>query len=226
MNKYIKPVFLILLSCLVLVFATTILLFYIKFSNLLISNDIAEWGQAGDYFGGILNPVISLMSLLVLAYITLRISQIEHERARQNIAPLPDIIIDDYESILRIDLRNQGIGPMVVKKIVFKDLNTEDEYIFNFLPKMPPQIIRTWWNVKYNLIIPSQTSKTLLALRPMDTGILAPGENILESYKTWFELRPKVRDILKDVTIEIIYVDNIDLKKEIILIKTLEVFKN
>lgn len=35
-----------------------------------ISNNIAAWGNFGDYFGGILNPIISFSSLVLLGYLT------------------------------------------------------------------------------------------------------------------------------------------------------------
>lgn len=225
MNKIIKIIIYISLACLVLLLFTVVFIFYSKFSNHVLSEDISQWGQTGDYFGGILNPIISLMSLLVLGYITLRISQIEHERARQNIAPLPDILIDDYETHIRIDLRNHGIGPMIVKEIIFKDLNTEETQIFNLLPTMPQEFIRNWWNTNYNSIITSNSSKTLLSIRPMDTGMIEPGHKILKSFEIWNDMKPKIRGALKDITIVIKYVDNIDPKAELILTKTLDAFK-
>lgn len=225
MNKLIKVFFVILMVLLVILFSTTIIVFANKFWTNTTSGNIEQWGQTGDYFGGILNPIISLMSLIVLSYLTLRVSEIEHERARQSIAPLPDIIVSDYQAYLRIDLRNQGLGPMLIKRINFKDLNTEEDLITKFLPKIPQEIISEWWDIRYDLIIPTHSNRTLLALRPMDTGIVNPGEKIFASYKTWGEFRPQVRNILKEITIEVIYVDNIDPTRKLTLTKKLDAFR-
>lgn len=40
-----------------------------------ISNDIQDWGSFGDYFGGLLNPIIGIASLVILGYISLLISR-------------------------------------------------------------------------------------------------------------------------------------------------------
>jgi hypothetical protein len=39
--------------------------FYFKLDST-ISNDTAVWGQLGDYFGGLLNPILSFISLVLL----------------------------------------------------------------------------------------------------------------------------------------------------------------
>lgn len=46
------------------------LFFWFNFKDQIISDDIADWGSYGDYFGGVLNPMISFFSLFFLAIIT------------------------------------------------------------------------------------------------------------------------------------------------------------
>ncbi|MCK0147767.1 hypothetical protein MWU78_19090 [Arenibacter sp. F26102] len=50
-------------------------LFVLQFKSYSISNSIAEWGSFGDYFGGILNPIISFASLVLLGYITVIVAK-------------------------------------------------------------------------------------------------------------------------------------------------------
>jgi hypothetical protein len=47
------------------VFISYIVNFYFKL-NYTISNDTAVWGQLGDYFGGLLNPILSFISVVLL----------------------------------------------------------------------------------------------------------------------------------------------------------------
>ena len=47
------------------VFISYIINFYFKL-NFTISNDTAVWGQLGDYFGGLLNPILSFISVVLL----------------------------------------------------------------------------------------------------------------------------------------------------------------
>ncbi|HHR6046647.1 TPA: hypothetical protein ACS70H_003610 [Providencia alcalifaciens] len=48
--------------CLVIIVGSYIF----NFNNSSISNDPSDWGVLGDYFGGVLNPLISLVTLLFL----------------------------------------------------------------------------------------------------------------------------------------------------------------
>jgi len=49
--------------------------YYNAFSKFPESTDPTVWGTFGDFFGGVLNPVIAFASLVVLAYISLQISK-------------------------------------------------------------------------------------------------------------------------------------------------------
>ena len=82
----IKPVnrFLWVISILtVLGIAFAIFKFFEFFGNTSYSYDIAQWGQFGDFFGGILNPFISLISLIILGYLTYIVNR---ESGNNNIA--------------------------------------------------------------------------------------------------------------------------------------------
>jgi uncharacterized membrane protein len=61
------------------------ILFFIKnFNNQIVSPEIEHWGMFGDFFGGVTNTIISFVSLIVLTYISIVISEIgseEHEKA-------------------------------------------------------------------------------------------------------------------------------------------------
>lgn len=46
-----------------------------QFNDYNISDNIALWGNFGDYFGGILNPIISFFSLFLLAYLTIIVAR-------------------------------------------------------------------------------------------------------------------------------------------------------
>jgi hypothetical protein len=54
---------------------TPIVFFILNFKSHIISENISDWGSFGDYFGGIINPIISLLNLIVLGYITYLIAK-------------------------------------------------------------------------------------------------------------------------------------------------------
>lgn len=47
--------------------ATLLTAFVLNFRKFDISNSVAEWGQFGDYLGGILNPIFGLISVVIIA---------------------------------------------------------------------------------------------------------------------------------------------------------------
>lgn len=88
-NKYI----IFSIVCCVLVFASYWYHFYIKL-NFKISDDTAVWGQLGDYFGGLLNPVLSFISIVLL----IKSLSLQHEA---NLSLISDSEINKKNEILR-----------------------------------------------------------------------------------------------------------------------------
>jgi hypothetical protein len=55
----------------------------LKFYNHSFSNNISDWGAMGDYFGGLLNPFISLFSLILLAKVSIEVAKIGSESNKE-----------------------------------------------------------------------------------------------------------------------------------------------
>lgn len=54
-----------------------------NFNTQEISTDISKWGAFGDYIGGILNTTISLLSLIILGYLTHIVSKQSNEKNKK-----------------------------------------------------------------------------------------------------------------------------------------------
>lgn len=54
---------------------TPVIIFIIYFKSSEISRNVSDWGSFGDYFGGMINPIISILNLIVLGYITYLIAK-------------------------------------------------------------------------------------------------------------------------------------------------------
>lgn len=80
-----------------------------------LTNDHDKWGQFGDYFGGMLNPVISLISLIVLAVVALIISRNEVEREKALLKSQRDI---EYHVLLANIRHNQY--PILLNEYILK----------------------------------------------------------------------------------------------------------
>ncbi len=79
-----------------------------------VSKDSTEWGQFGDYIGGILNPIFALLNLIVLTYLTITIVKNEDERNKftlQELArPLGDVSVLREKEEFNIKLSQNFIG--------------------------------------------------------------------------------------------------------------------
>jgi hypothetical protein len=70
--------------------------FYIfKFHHYPITSNPSEWGTFGDYIGGLLNPIISLFTLLVTAFIAFELKKIEDRNSQKAIESsyIPQLVI-------------------------------------------------------------------------------------------------------------------------------------
>lgn len=85
-----------------IVLSAPICFYVIDFHNLPRSSDPSDWGTFGDYFGGILNPIISFLTLIVTVIIAISISKIErrnHEESVHNaVLPFFTINADEFYS--------------------------------------------------------------------------------------------------------------------------------
>lgn len=100
--------------------------YYVKdFHDLSRSSDPAVWGTFGDFFGGVLNPIISLLTLIVTIIIAVNISRIErrnHEESVHNtVKPLFTIANEQFFSS---DTSRNGI-------------TIERDYYDYFVPQKP-----------------------------------------------------------------------------------------
>lgn len=60
--------------------AIPIVLYVWNFLGMPLSKNPTDWGVLGDYVGGILNPLLSLVNIIVLIYITTLVSKVENKR--------------------------------------------------------------------------------------------------------------------------------------------------
>jgi uncharacterized membrane protein len=61
--------------------AFPLLVYFLNFNGQALSADAAHWGQMGDFFGGMLNPILAFASFIALLY-TIRIQSKEMADAR------------------------------------------------------------------------------------------------------------------------------------------------
>lgn len=134
------------------VLITVPLSYYLYFNQYGASDDPERWGQFGDFFGGVLNPIISLINLIILMYLSIRLVKDEDERNKwtlQELArPFGAIHLENTFQTIEISLKNVGLGPMILKKMLIKK-EFGKEYI-NFYDLVNDILDQKYLNVELN----------------------------------------------------------------------------
>jgi len=80
MWKFDKKLYSIVFIIAFLLLFISVSIYIFKFGNNGISNKVSDWGTFGNYIGGVSIPIISLLNLFVLVYISLIVSKQEDKR--------------------------------------------------------------------------------------------------------------------------------------------------
>jgi len=80
--------------------------------------------------------LISCIALLV------SVATLRHQKKHDELSlrPLPEITVADYETKLRITLRNNGAGPMIVTRLVAGDGSEVRNQILAWMPDLPDEL--------------------------------------------------------------------------------------
>jgi hypothetical protein len=79
-GKYIKW----LIGITIILTIVPVIFYLYKFGDGTLSTDKGEWGTFGDFIGGVLNPLISLLTLAVTVYIAITFNDYEKRRDEQS----------------------------------------------------------------------------------------------------------------------------------------------
>ncbi|SIN85663.1 Asp23/Gls24 family envelope stress response protein [Chitinophaga niabensis] len=112
--------------------------FYVKFGNNQLSDDIEDWANLGEYLNGTFMPLIALAGVLI----TLLLGTIADQRNQSNIIldqqkqrPLMHVGYFDGEDKIKLFMQNKGIGPLIINNYYLEDRDSGEikDGIFNCL---------------------------------------------------------------------------------------------
>ena len=177
-----------------------------NFSGAEISRDPAHWGVFGDYLGGVLNPLLALITLLVTVYIANVANRLEEQSLRseanklkENARPVAQIFGSDYENKVAIVVKNIGIGPFEVNsfKIWHADHpDTTVQDLVDLMPALPDGLV--WRDFNINGIPPFVYQQSEVVLLKLEGD---PND------QTFRNFRDEVRERLRHIFIELKYSD-------------------
>ena len=140
MNLKQRKIFKICIVLTAILIFTPIISYLIYFGKNDVTNDPILWGVFGDYLGGILNPVFSLASLIVLGYLTYLISEQSNKR-NQDLFIL-EKRMEAYDDLTKhfkeINLVHKKVSQSIIFMNVFEKLDSEKrtEHLFTTLKEL------------------------------------------------------------------------------------------
>ena len=113
--RSITAFILIIISIIIIVVPSLVFIF--KYKPIKFSDSISDWGAFGDYFGGVTNTLISLLSLVFLSYISWMISKFTSEESKK--LYLLQKRIEAYDELMRYLPKLQLAAKSISNKINF-----------------------------------------------------------------------------------------------------------
>jgi hypothetical protein len=150
-----------------------------------------------SYWEGVIAGLALLVSTIstIVAHRTFKLQRTHNVKM---IKPIIQIGQWDYENKLRIDLRNNGLGPAHVDKIsVYKNEHEVKTCIYHWLPdKLPGDMnYKEYWTAHEKFIVQVNSIIKLIEI-PVDIEI-----------KKQVKCREEIRSILRQIKIKIEYSD-------------------
>lgn len=103
------------------------LAYLITFGENGISNKSSDWSNFASFFGGIINPLLAFVNILVLIKLTLSIEESNKNRQdlslKEAVRPYPVIELKNGNLNYEIIINNLGVGILIIDKIEFYDEN-------------------------------------------------------------------------------------------------------
>lgn len=109
-----------------------------------------------------------------------------------SVLPLPEVVLGDYENRISVTLRNNGAGPLIIKKLTVSDANSESQSFISHL---------TDFNIVWSNFVDLVDGRAILPGK--DIELIETNGN--ETNIGFVTTRDKLRRKLKDLEVKIVY---------------------
>ena len=96
--------------------------------------------NAANAFGAIASAAAAFLALFVsVVSVVVSVSALSIQRKHNalSVRPLADITVADYENSIRVKVRNNGSGPMIVTCLTVSDGSSTHESLVDWMPSLP-----------------------------------------------------------------------------------------
>jgi hypothetical protein len=158
--------------------------------------------NAANAFGALASAAVAVLALFVSCvsvWISVSSTRSQRRHNELSVRPLAEVTVADYEDSLRVKLRNNGSGPMIVLGVTVSDGAKAHESLIDWMPALPQG--RPW-----NTFTHALSRRTLQAGAEIILLELTAHEN-----EANFSLcRDRVRAALVPLTVNVEYTDIYD----------------
>ena len=145
--------------------------------------------------------IAALLTSVLATVISFKLLKIKEVHFQKSVRPMLQIGQWDYENCIKVDVKNAGIGPAIVKEIeVFKNKHEKKTCIYHWLPKKLPGNMnyKEYWTAHESFVVKAGGEIKLIEIH-VDT-----------SNEEEIKCREEIRGILRGLTVRIVYDDFYD----------------
>lgn len=177
-----------------------IVIYLINFGKHEFSDNPADWGTFGDYVGGVLNPILALIGLFItvaLAYLSDKWNKTSLLKQERTVRPVGRIVLGNYEDLIEVKIRNNGLGPMIITSIRALKNGESKNTLIDWMPDLPADDI-SWTDYVGDISGFSLSPNQELNLIKFEVN---------EEFWEETQFRNKLREELSTMQINILYKD-------------------
>ena len=166
--------------------------------NILLQSSGNSTGGAGarDASVYVLVAIAALLVSVVSVVVSVWALRIQRRHNVLSVCPLPEVTVADYENSLRVKVRNNGSGPMMIVSMSVTDGVASRSALVDWMPALPGG--RAWTHFSHRL---------------ENRSLLAGGEIVLleltkyEGEQDYSRCRDVVREALSQLAVSLQYTD-------------------
>ncbi len=158
--------------------------------------------NAANAFGALASAAAAILALFVSCisvWISISSARTQRRHNELSVRPLAEVTVADYENSLRVKLRNNGSGPMIVLTVTVSDGSNAHSSLIEWMPALP--LGRPW-----NTFTHALHHRTLQA--GAEIILLELTEH--KGEKNFSVCRDRVRAALAPLTVNVEYTDIYD----------------
>lgn len=158
--------------------------------------------NAANAFGALASAAAAFLALFVSCvsvWISIATARSQRRHNELSVRPIAEVTVADYEDSLRVKLRNNGTGPMIVLAVTVANEANARESLIEWMPKLPTE--RPW-----NTFTGDLRRRTLQAGAEIILLELTEHENEVN----FSALRDRIRAALAPLTVNVEYTDIYD----------------